>query len=594
MEPLLSMKYDEHFRHVLALLDTTVERDYKAKIVALDVLSVQFKDHGNDKELMKKKLEEMRIECERLMHNLKSSNRLLDEANKEKRHAEVERDSLAQKLENFYRLFNNANPNINRSGSPEYQYETERFDQIPRQDTTESVLSDISYSRVEDSLDSDKNFEDAVDRWDPEVVGTVKRKRASGISNTNGIKKEIELNISQIATTTSSTQIVATTTVTMQPFKNISAKSVIETKPLCLFPTPSAPPISDSLDSFDSDPYGNENNQNVPNTIHSSSALNKLNNRAHNFTQKSVIIPEICGPCGKKVKFNRVVVKCLDCKATAHLEHKDKVPLPCIPVKSTPNKNGGRIADYSPMVNGRPMIPALVIHCVNEIEQRGFDTVGLYRIPGSEKDVKALKEKFRKGVPNLSDTDIHVICGCLKDFLRTLDDPLIPHYDWKTFTDAVRNSKDETEHRLYQAISLLPQPNRNTLAYIILHLQKVAATPDCKMPISNLARVFGPTIVGYSSEESENLYFDCELSNKVVEEMLKLSPDYWSNFLNNLVPLRAQNTPVKRTPSRPLQTRTPITKNNRIFGSSTKRRYLESPRSVKAARIKLLESSKRK
>lgn len=50
--------------------------------------------------------------------------------------------------------------------------------------------------------------------------------------------------------------------------------------------------------------------------------------------------------------------------------------------------------------------------------------------------------------------------------------------------------------------------------------------------------------------------------------MLKLSPDYWSNFLNNLVPLRAQNTPVKRTSSRPLQpTHTPISKNNRIFGS---------------------------
>lgn len=35
------------------------------------------------------------------------------------------------------------------------------------------------------------------------------------------------------------------------------------------------------------------------------------------------------------------------------------------------------------------------------------------------------------------------------------------------------------------------------------------------MPVGNLARVFGPTIVGYSSEVSENLYFDCELSNKV-------------------------------------------------------------------------------
>lgn len=56
----------------------------------------------------------------------------------------------------------------------------------------------------------------------------------------------------------------------------------------------------DSLDSFDSDQCGNENNQNIPNTIHSSSALNKLNNRSHNFTQKNVIIPEVCGPCGKK------------------------------------------------------------------------------------------------------------------------------------------------------------------------------------------------------------------------------------------------------------------------------------------------------
>jgi hypothetical protein len=30
-------------------------------------------------------------------------------------------------------------------------------------------------------------------------------------------------------------------------------------------------------------------------------------------------------------------------------------------------------------------------------------------------------------------------------------------------------------------------------------IHRVAACPDCKMPASNLARVFGPTIVGYSS-----------------------------------------------------------------------------------------------
>lgn len=51
-----------------------------------------------------------------------------------------------------------------------------------------------------------------------------------------------------------------------------------------------------------------------------------------------------------RVKFNRVVVKCLDCKATAHLEHKEKIPLPCIPVKNTPSKNGVRFTEIKPYI----------------------------------------------------------------------------------------------------------------------------------------------------------------------------------------------------------------------------------------------------
>lgn len=70
--------------------------DYITKIVTLGELCMQLKNHNNDKDIMKKQLQQMRLECERLMHNLKSSNRLLDEANKEKRHAEVERDNLVK------------------------------------------------------------------------------------------------------------------------------------------------------------------------------------------------------------------------------------------------------------------------------------------------------------------------------------------------------------------------------------------------------------------------------------------------------------------------------------------------------------------
>lgn len=41
-----------------------------------------------------------------------------------------------------------------------------------------------------------------------------------------------------------------------------------------------------------------------------------------------------------------------------------------------------------------PMIPSLVVHCIREIESRGLSEVGIYRVPGSERDVKGLKVCF--------------------------------------------------------------------------------------------------------------------------------------------------------------------------------------------------------
>ena len=59
---------------------------------------------------------------------------------------------------------------------------------------------------------------------------------------------------------------------------------------------------------------------------------------------------------------------------SAHPECKEKVPLPCAPTARTPGKAKGgpaTIADFAP--SDSPMIPALVIHCVNEVEARGID-----------------------------------------------------------------------------------------------------------------------------------------------------------------------------------------------------------------------------
>lgn len=49
-----------------------------------------------------------------------------------------------------------------------------------------------------------------------------------------------------------------------------------------------------------------------------------------------------------------------------------------------------------------PMIPPIIYHTVQEIERRGLDEAGLYRVPGMLRVVKELREKFKgKVVPKL-------------------------------------------------------------------------------------------------------------------------------------------------------------------------------------------------
>lgn len=71
------------------------------------------------------------------------------------------------------------------------------------------------------------------------------------------------------------------------------------------------------------------------------------------------------------------------------MECQNIIPLPCIPIVNTPNhkKATGTVADYTPTMP--PMVPSLIVHCATEVENRGLQELGLYRVPGSEKEVKS-------------------------------------------------------------------------------------------------------------------------------------------------------------------------------------------------------------
>lgn len=257
----------------------------------------------------------------------------------------------------------------------------------------------------------------------------------------------------------------------------------------------------------------------------------------HVFLSKTVIRPETCSPCGKRIRFGKMAVKCRNCRAVAHPECKHKLNDGCsVAVTSGGSTQQNTLEDFAPV--DHPRVPQLVVECVAEIERRGLEERGLYRVPGGERLVKELRDRFiqRKAPLMLSKvSDVHVICGLLKDFMRKLKEPLITFRLHRTFMEASElTDEDNSTAVMYQAIAELPKANRDTLAFLMLHLHKVMRSPQCQMDQNNLARVFGPTIVGHRMSEPSptTIMRDTNTQPKVIRRLLSLPEAYWRRILS--------------------------------------------------------------
>uniref|UniRef100_A0A673I1K2 Rac GTPase-activating protein 1 n=1 Tax=Sinocyclocheilus rhinocerous TaxID=307959 RepID=A0A673I1K2_9TELE len=392
-------------------------------------------------------------------------------------------------------------------------------------DESASILSDISYDKTDDSLD-----------WDSSAIRAVRlkkrQKRRSSRNHTDGPPAAAKRSRSTGRTSEKGNEsLVAKTTMTVPADGGpIEAVTTVEAVP---YWTRSRRKTGNSEQCFSLLCSSAALEWDTADTDSVQCMSNILALCKNGF----VIKPESCVPCGKRIKFGKISLKCRDCRVVAHPECRERCPLPCIPTMTgTPVKfEEGILANY--VSTSSPMIPSLVVHCVNEIEQRGLHETGLYRVSGSDRVVKDLKEKFLRGktVPLLSKVeDIHAITGLLKDFLRNLKEPLLTFRLNRAFMDAAELSDDDNSIALmYQNISDLPQPNRDTLAFLIIHLQRVAQSKDTKMDITNLARVFGPTILGYAVPDPDpvTILQDTKRQPKVIERLLGLPVEYWSQFM---------------------------------------------------------------
>lgn len=448
-----------------------------------------------------------------LESKLNVARKLLDQEKRNTRKAEMERDSLLLQINTVKDYLMKEKKNqLSEDVIEKLSFiNGAHLSAIPEVNSTGSMLTDLSYSRSEDDLDGDnsKCFQNI--NWKkhrPSTDGTAPLepapKKRRSLSN-----KFTDVNIGVSDT------VKATTTLTVAKEGPITATSVIETVP--------------QVDS-------NKNFEKLILDTWNKSTPTKTPVRQHVFQQKTTLIRDTCMGCDKPIRFGRTGLKCKQCHTLCHTECKHKIPLPCIPLPNTPNCNVlGVIGDYTPTTP--PMVPGIIVHCLNEIEMRGLEEVGLYRVPGSEKDVKTLKERFMRGrgAPSLTDWDIHVICGTVKDFLRSLIDPITTYKLRPHFVRALELKDSAKINDVFcHLIAELPQPNRDTLAYIMLHLKRISEKKECKMPLSNLAKIFGPTIIGYSSDNPDPalLLNETEEQYRIMEKFMQLPHDYWASFIN--------------------------------------------------------------
>ncbi|XP_028838596.1 active breakpoint cluster region-related protein isoform X2 [Denticeps clupeoides] len=194
-------------------------------------------------------------------------------------------------------------------------------------------------------------------------------------------------------------------------------------------------------------------------------------------------------------------------------------------LKRTPSKKQSGVFGVKISVvtkRERSKVPYIVRQCIEEVEKRGIEEVGIYRISGVATDIQALKAAFDTNTKDilvmLSDMDINAIAGTLKLYFRELPEPLLTDRLYPAFMEGIALSDPAAkENCMMHLLRSLPDPNLITFLTLLEHLKRVAEKePVNKMSLHNLATVFGPTLLRPSESESSKAH-------------ITLASDIWSH-----------------------------------------------------------------
>uniref|UniRef100_A0A3B3RXX5 Si:dkey-33c9.6 n=1 Tax=Paramormyrops kingsleyae TaxID=1676925 RepID=A0A3B3RXX5_9TELE len=143
------------------------------------------------------------------------------------------------------------------------------------------------------------------------------------------------------------------------------------------------------------------------------------------------------------------------------------------------------------LAHERVLVPHIVRSCSEEVERRGLDEVGIYRISGATSDIQIMKKAFdtvRDAISRLRTVDVNTVSGTLKLYFRELPHSVIPSELFQSLADALLDT-------MLTILQSCPDVNRNTFLFLLHHLKVAERQEINKMTLMNLATVFGPSMV---------------------------------------------------------------------------------------------------
>ncbi|XP_078487159.1 uncharacterized protein LOC100186049 isoform X2 [Ciona intestinalis] len=219
-------------------------------------------------------------------------------------------------------------------------------------------------------------------------------------------------------------------------------------------------------------------------------------------------------------------VQCVDCGLNVHKQCAKLVPNDCQPALKHIHHVFGVDLTTLVKLHGTQR-PLVVDMCIAEIEKRGMDSEGIYRIPGFHDDVIELKAAFDQlgtEVNMAAYEDVNTIAGALKLYLRELPVPLLPYRLYSRFINAAKISHENGKlDAIRMALSAAPGAHFETIKYLIQHLGRVSErSNENQMSTHNLGIVFGPTLLRAPENDVNQRYNlnDTQFQQEAIASMI--------------------------------------------------------------------------